>query len=265
MFNVLRKLISDIRLEIPSTILNLAFNPNNKPVSIDNLIIEQIIHNKILLDTNLVAGVTKEIVLIPKYHEYMEHSRDSQFLNFGRYSLYRIPPEVREYRNITKIVKIDYPGNLYEDIEQLSMGGATLNKLSKAVLQSHTLSHRINTPTADVEAGDLIKIIPGSNSHIDFLLTCRLEYDLNFSTLNASAILALSDLVLCATKTYIYVNLITEIDQGRIIHGGEHGVIRDIVTRYENENEKYVELLKKFHGNSLLSTKSKKQLIHYMA
>ena len=54
------------------------------------------------------------------------------------------------------------------------------------------------------------------------------------------------------------------IDQARIIHGSEQGVIRDIITKYESEEERYKELLSEFTGGVTLDPARMERIIRIM-
>ena len=265
MHNVLQVILSEIHT-IPMEILQLAFNPKDEPVSLDELIIEKVIKKRVLPGCNLVAGEERPILLKLDYWEPLNYSKEDAYLRLGRYSTYRIPPEARDYRPITKTISIDYPGytnNILTGIDPYRQGkGARVASLTRAVMQSHTKSQFIATPTATAKDGEIITLLPGQTMHIEFVVHCLLEYDDNFNNINASAVIPLAQLCLCAVKAYIFRTTMVAMDQGRILHGGDHGIIKELIADYRGEEEKYQELLDEFTGGAKLNEKSMARIIY---
>jgi hypothetical protein len=256
----MRILLSRIKGDIPPEILGVIFNPRQLPsVSVEREIIDRVIHGRVLLEVNLVAGKNKEIILRRQYLEPVQWTSDQALLSMGKYAFYRIPPEARENRIINKVVSIEYPG--YYNAQMTGAypynqyHGARLGNIARAVLQSQTQSQYLATPTASIEAGDLIRLTPPQMHHIDWILNCKLAFNEDFQGLTPNAILSLSDLVLSAVKNYIYVNSSIPMDQAAVLYGTEIGVIKDIIGSYSSEGDIYRELLIKFHGGAALNMK----------
>ena len=264
MHNTMRMVLSNIHNTIPETILSLAFNPDNQPISIDKLIHEKVIVNRVMMDCNLVGGKRKDIVLTYDMVERTTYTSQEMALMIGTYSLYRIPEEARDYQPISSVVSVSYPSYLnvgpYDYLRP--RGGATASKLANAVIESHTMQGGMITPTVELLSGDLVKLVPGQYNQVNWVLSCNLAYDENFNNLNPQAVRAFMDLTLCAAKAYIYNRLLVPIDQARIIHGSEHGIIKDIIYKYEAEEEKYKELLDEFTGGAMLDIYRQKNLIY---
>lgn len=269
MHNTMRMVLSNIHSSIPDDILSLAFNPENNVMSIDEIIHKKIIVDKVMMDCNLVGGKRKEIVLTYDMVEPAKFTeQEATLMMSGAYSLYRIPPEVRDYKPIISVVKVSYPKyiNVGPQSYLRPAGGANAMKLANAVIESHTFKSALITPTAEVVpgAGDLIQLRPAQWTQVNWLLICNLEYDERFNNLNPQAVRSFMKLTLCATKMFIYNKLITVFDQARIIHGSEHGVMKDIVYKYEGEEEKYDELLDEFTGGAILDLQRQQELIYSM-
>lgn len=268
MHNTMRMVLSNIHNSIPEEILNIAFNPTNNAVSVDQTIITKVIKNRVLMECNLMAGVTKHILLTYAMIEPMHRTSQENRTFVGNFSVYRVPEYDRDFRPIVSVSAVNYPN--YTDglpyVYSRPGLGANAYKLGRAVLESHTMTSGLVVPTGKVlpGGGDLIQLTPAQHTNVDWLVTCRLAYDENFTDLNHSAVFALMDLTLSATKAYIYNRMAIVIDQARIIHGAEQGVIRDIISKYDSEEEKYKELLSEFSGGTLLSPERQQAMIRHM-
>lgn len=82
------------------------------------------------------------------------------------------------------------------------------------------------------------------------LLKCRLEYDIDFTNLTPNAVIQFSEVVLAATKAYVWTKLVVKIDQGVSLSGQEIGVIRNIIDEYAGQNDRYNVIKEEFHGSA---------------
>jgi len=258
MQNVIQKLLSHVYHNIPREILQEAFIPKNddNSLSLDTYIEQIVITQRVLLDCNLFAGKKKRLLLQHDFLEKVKTPKVYSTLAAGYTGVYRIPPEEREYRDIAYVIELLYPfsasGYNHITIPPTNAYGMSATSKTMDVLNSHTYGNVANPPRPILLAGDLIKLDPPQLTHIDWILVCALKYDKEFTSLNNDAIYPLSELVLCATKSYIYNTLILKIDKAYITQGQELGRFREIIERYESEHEKYKELLDKFRGTATL-------------
>ena len=195
--------------------------------------------------------------------ENSDFTEQESMVMMGSYSLYRIPSSMRDNRDIVSVVSLDYPNynNPFPFDYIRPTTGVTAAKLGRAVLESHTMSTGITTPRVELKGPDLIRLTPAQYGNVNWVLTCNLSYDEFFTNLNQNAVLPFMDLTLSATKSYIYNRMAIIIDQARIIHGSEQGVIRDIITKYESEEERYKELLNEFSGGVTLDPARMERII----
>lgn len=259
--------LQHIHSNVPKLLLSLAYNPSKEPVSIDKLIQKTTLMGRVYQQCNLVAGKRKEIVLTSSMVVQTEMMSEQEgYLRMGKYAVYEIPPEYRDNRPIVSVIGLGYPNQAisYPWDQLRPSSGATVGKLAKAVLTSHTMSGALITPDVELISGDRVKIDPPQYSDFGWVLSCNIAYDDNFNSLNAQAVIALQELCLCAVKSYIYNELVLEIDQGKIIHGGEVGAIKDLIYEYKSEEEKFKELLGEFNGGAILDMKRKRNLLQSM-
>lgn len=276
MNNTMRMVFSHIHHSVPDTILKLAFSSDNDnslidktshaPVTVDQIIHKKIIKGRVLDDCNLVGGKQKQIILRSYMLEKAAYTQQEKTMPIGPCSFYRIPPEDRDNQPITRISHVDYPSQYmssqYDSFRPTY--GVSVRRLARSVLASHTGGDFLPPPKAEPVDGGLIRLFPAQYSHIDWVITADIAYDEYFTSLNPEAVSSFREMVLSATKAYIYNKLIIEIDQGKILYGADIGVIRDIITEYKEEESKYNEMLGEFSGGVILDLKKQNELIFAM-
>lgn len=253
MHDAVQVVLRHVFSRIPKPILQEAFIP--KEVDVPNTIdhyIDLFVISKVLQDCNLYAGKMKRILLTQDYLEPVQVPIPYSSLAAATIGVYRIPPEQREYRDISHVHSLTYPYSAsgYTSVSYPSNAGEGITMASKAadVIGSHNYANVSITPRPILLAGDLVRFDPPTLAHIDYILVCTLKYDTNFTNLNPSAIMPLAELVLCATKIFIYNELVLQIDKARIIEGFEQGRFKEIVDSYYDETTRYEELLLSFRG-----------------
>lgn len=260
MANVIEACLRRIYHSIPSQILELAFRPE-KHETLDHAIHEKVIHDRVLFDSNLVGGRAKQIVLNKSWVEVAETPAPFIFGNSQTYCIYRIPPEARENRMLSSVIELRYPYTIHDGLQMpnsgmgTNMGGNTVGGLACQALEGQTWANAVPLPTPILVSGHQVKLIPSSVSQIqdiDWILTCRLNYDAEFMNLNNQAILPLVELVLCAVKAYIYNELALKIDTAYIVGGQAMGKLKEIVESYSDQNDRYLELLREFNGGAVV-------------
>lgn len=267
MHNTMKIILSHINDNVPEMLLRLAYNPNNLPVGIDQLIHSKTIMNRVYLYCNLLGGKRKEIIVTydMRVVTYSD-PRQEALVRMGSYAVYEIPPQYRDNRPIVSVVGLGYPNQAinYPWDQCRPTSGANVAKMMKAVLTSHTMSGSVTTPDVDLISGSRIMISPPQYADYDWVLSCNVAYDENFNGLNRQAVLALQDICLSAVKSHIYNKLVLEVDQGLIIYGGELGTAKELIYEYKEEEEKFQDQLTRFSGAAMLDLKKKLNLIRNM-
>lgn len=257
MANVIEACIRRIYHNIPAEVLNLAFRPE-KHETMDHCIHEKVIHDRVLFDSNLVGGRAKQIVLKSSWIEIADTPAPFIYGSSQTYCIYRIPAADRENRMLSSVIELRYPYTLYDGMQMANMGmnpntGNTAGGLACQALEGQTWAHAIPLPTPLLLSGHQVKLIPATLSQMqdmDWILTCRLNYDAEFTNMNNQAILPLVELVLCAVKAYIFNELVLKIDNAYVVGGQAMGRLKEIVDSYSDQNERYLELLRSFNGAS---------------
>ena len=253
--NVLEIALRQIMHTIPKQILDAAFRPTDRRMSLDQCIQEDVILGRVLPDCICYAGNLKRIVLKSAYVEKVDIPEPTLYAASEAYCVYRIPPEARDYKDIVTVISVNYPNVLYGNMSTVppysGAIGNTANNMAAAVLETQTFANTPVLPSPILVSGHQVKLapVPMMLYHsVDWVLTCRLAYDEAFTNLSPSAVRPLANLILCATKNYIYNELILAIDSAYLVGGQELGRFKEIVDGYSGEQEKYDELVNKFRG-----------------
>lgn len=261
MANAIETALKEIYIQIPREILELAFMPRQRMITLDKCIQDDVITPKVLYDCNIVGGRQATIVLKPDWVIESQLPDNYNMYSGTTYCIYRIPPEAREYRPIVDCISCSYPGYLYGygtgygSIPNLGMSGVGV---SMGDVACQTLSAMNGTgvasPTPIRLSGHEVKLTPitmGYSQNVDWILTCRLAYDKEFTNLNTRALRTLAQLTVLAVKSFIYTKLIVQIDAQYLEGGQEMGIVKDIVSSYSDTYQQYQETLLKFHGRSV--------------
>lgn len=256
MANALEACLRRIYHSIPKELLEKAFPPYRNE-TMDACIQAQVITSRVLPDCNLVGGRMKLIVLRSKWVEISDTPAPFIWGNSKSFSLYRVPPEARDYRPISSVIELRYPYTIHDGLQLPNVGSGmtggmnTVGSLACQVMNSHTFANSIPLPTPILRSHDIVQLTPNSVSQlqdIDWVLMCRLNYDEDFTNINAQAVIPLTELALCAVKAYIYNTLIIKTDMAFLEGGQQIGKMREICESYSDQNERYVELLRQFNG-----------------
>lgn len=261
MINAVDHALRNIYSNIPMEILELAFDQKGKRKSLDEAIIDEVIEGRVRPDVSAIAGQYKEIVLIPEWamttNIYPAGGNVSPILP---YAVYTIPPEAREHRLLTAVLGIAVPYGATNALSMMSNGlfggtnpGLNAGALGCQLMNAHTYQHLPTMPTPILLAGNQVRITPVEMSLISsfsWILKCRLEYDKDFTNLTPNAVIQLSELILTATKAWIYNQLTVRLEMGYVHSGQEIGRVKEIIDQYQDQSERYNVIRTEFHGSA---------------
>lgn len=268
MISAIENALRMVYANIPREILEVAFRPKDYQQSLDQRIKDVIVSGRVLPDCNVNAGTIKRIPLAGYMVENtLPDPGWASVVDPSAGSLYRIPAQARENRDIVGVIDISFPFDYtgYNSGQPgFSGGGNTLVGLAGAALDSHTHNNACLTPTPTLLANNMVLITPFSNFLSDWILVCRLGYDDEFTNIPRSVITPLSKLVLTATKAYIWTNLTIRIDQAALSGGQELGQFKTIVDSYQQAQEQYDNDFMKVRGSTMYDPAALKYLLRKM-
>lgn len=269
MKNTINQLIRNLYYKIPPEILNEGFrrlrNETNR--TLDALIKEYIIIDIVLMNCNLYAGKTKKIVLNERYGKSINDTTFQAAMS-GNFGAYQIPPEARENRAITAVLDIAYPTTmaLFGSFPNEVAGGRSVANGIDEALASFTHGPTYITPSVMLIDGDagIIQLAPPAALHIDWILSCMLAYDKEFTNISPNMLTSLKNMTEWATKGFIYNNLYIQINQGYLQGGLQLEAIKSTIESYQDANEKFDQALLKFRGAATFTPESLREFCSLM-
>lgn len=258
MVDPVRQALMRIYHTIPKPILEAAFrdvDSEDDTESLDTLIIKKVFVARMRDDLSVRAGKIFKLLLNNNWCHYASSPSPYALGLSGTYSVYHIPPEAREHRDIAAILEVRFPYNLGQQTNfysDCSTQGNTLSMLACQALASQTYSNVLTIPRANLKPGNVIKLEPPQFNFVPWQVKVRLKYDNDFSNLEVSETDMFPKLAEQAVKQYIYTKLIMEIETNLVVRGMDFGIVKDIVSSYADAGEKYDENLLLFAGANTL-------------
>jgi hypothetical protein len=253
MFNVINKIILEIKFRIPREVLLEAFIGNSwrayrQQVDLDQLIINDVLRRRVFMDMNLVGGTMANIDLSDSNATMLDDNT----------MLYEIPPSKTSNREIVSVMSanfIPYDSG-YGAYSGVATNGVMANGLDVMSIGAKIFNSHASVMTVastDVElAGPFAVVIKNARSHRGFYtMRVILAYDEALSQINPRSYPDVSKLCEYACKSYIYNTLIVRLDEGKLHFGHQLGAIKEIVDSYADAEENYQTYLKETMGKVL--------------
>ncbi len=234
--------ISRIKLKINEKILKLAFlEPHERfrtvPVSYESRILAKVIRPQVMMDCQLIGGMEVFVEL-----DTVEREQIDQLT-----TVYYIPKERTDGRAIITPMAITYMNPT--TLNSLATN-ATCNRGSAmagigSIIDSYMPVPPVSDATVTLIGENTVMVKNNMMVPQGAFLRCLVEYDENFSILRPKVWPEFEKLMEYAIKQYIWVKLDYDLDMGQLVAGHELGVVRRIVDRFEDAQEKYEEQLKR--------------------
>ena len=238
----IQKAITDIKMRIPELVLNLAFlNKINKTSIIRPTVDEQIenivIRPKVLVDLNVVGGMTTTIKLDMCQQEIIPFNETSNLL------VIYVPPELTGKRRIIMPLSLTYgyySNGLYTNTLTANSG---LKMVERAFDAIDSNVGGFSTTNLELIGPNTILVYENIFHAVGGYLRVKVENDENLRNLNSRYLLEFSKLCRLATQGYIHNSLIIDINRGFIYGGHELNKVQEIIEKYEDSWEQYEEYL----------------------
>ena len=244
--NAIRKAVDDIKFRIPRQILEKAFLPYNaygrvyNSVNIDDQIINNVIKARVLIDCNLIGGVQ---TLIPL--EGLPFEKPSDIT-----TVVHIPKDRTQGRSINSVLNVSFISP--NSVSALTGTLPNVRSCNNTALMNGAQSMMAafdNIPIVSTARVQLISentILVKDNivlSPVTFL-RCVLANDDDLTNLPLRSYRFFANLVEYAVKSYIYNELIVNMDQGQLQGGAQLGVFKEIIQGYADSELNYRDYLK---------------------
>lgn len=248
--NVIQNAVGDLKFRIPRQILEKAFvtrygewKPNYR--GIDELIINNVVKPRVLVDCNLIGG-TQAIVPLTG----LGQDKPTEYT-----TVIHIPKERTQGRSINSVLNVSFisPDSLsaWSGVNSGgtvgSYGGSENTALMSAAAGMMSAFDRIpmvSTARVELIAENTILLTDTINLSSNCYLRCILSNDENFSSIPLRSYRYFSNLIEYAVKAYIYNALIVDIDKGELSGGQTLGIFKEIIQGYSEAEQNYQDYMK---------------------
>lgn len=233
--NAIVKAIQDIKFNIPIEVLQVGFVENfdrvNHITSIDDRILNSVIRPRVLVDCNLIGGITVKID-IAKCNVMQLPTREY---------IIEVPKNLTSNRPIVSCLSLvaNHRGLMHNPY----MGSNDLLVQSTHMLNSLSTETIIQTARLELIGENTILVSEPHMGLLNATIRVNIAYDDMLNNLHPRSYLGFSTLCRLATKAYIYNNCTVKLDQGYIWAGHELGKIGEIIDSYSDAEEMYQEHL----------------------
>lgn len=251
--NAINKALNEIKFNIPSEILQIAFQEYgevniNKIISLDERIMNCVIRPRCLVDCNIVSGIDMTIDL----YQCTLHMLN----NFEH--IIEVPKHLTGGKSI--LTPLELVANVINSTaysSSVNYTGISPLANSATIMMNNLATHSIiSSSKLELIGENTILVHDPSVWFINGYLRCRVEFDQNMSTLKPSGYIHFGKLCILATKAYIYKHLKIKLDQGYVYGGHELSSVTEIVESYSDANEQYYEFLNTTMRKTLYVTQS---------
>jgi hypothetical protein len=239
--NLLSLAIQNVRMVIPEAILTEAlmgsrYRQRGITYSLDAMIRSEVFERRMKAEMNMVGGTE---MLIPL--------RNAQYLIQDNVNvIVRIPREYTQGRNITTPLSISLADN-YAPATSIGASSAQPNSPYLQAVNS-VINNVLDVPLVGSarlrlidESTILINEAPSSLNMC--YLRCITEYDSEMTAIQPASYPLFSEMLVLATKSWIYNELIIKMGKGYLTGGMELGVFKEVVDSYADSETLYRETL----------------------
>lgn len=253
MNSALKYALQRIRFSIPEEVLFETFKPTRysfingreqAPISIEEQILLQVIRPRVLLDANLVGGLTTYVPLDGIPWELID--RYTQVFN--------IPKDKTMNRSILSVLSLSYMPFRTLNSYGPGMGGLDINSFNEPAVVAQRVGDSVssvaNTSTARVEliAENTVMVISNLRLTQGYALRCVLANDEELNNINPASFVEFANLCVWAVKSYIYLKLSFKIDRAFLTGGQELGAMKSYVESIADSEQNYLTFLEEVWG-----------------
>lgn len=243
--------------DIPVEVLQAAFLESDKnlfhgqirpvtPFSLNQAILEQVIHAKVLPECEVIGGTQHNIALRGARIEQSDPWT----------TVINIPDSLTMGRKIISVQNLYYgwpdtfmaaynPGGSPTYASGVAGSGSQISQRLNTVVDSTSQMPEIQSTNIALTGHNTITIFETSLVTTQLTARVTLQFDEQLSTLNPRAYPDFAELVVLATKGMIHKKLWLKINEGVLVGGVELGAFRDEVDGYRDAKQSYKDQLKR--------------------
>lgn len=236
--NTVQMAINRVTRVIPKRILEDTFLPpigyrRMRPKSVEQYIREEVILKRVLPDCNLENGVYTKIPLSAAILQQQDVNG----------SVYYFPKSATGGRSIITALDLEYGIGQTSYYNTTTCGVSPINLATQA-LNNATAGAQITSNTrVDLIGENTILVVDSAFSAGAYSLVCILDNDEELSTIRPKSIPIFIQLIVLATKSYIYNKMNLEVNTAQLQGGVELGRYREIIDSYADSEELYNQML----------------------
>ena len=230
------KALTEIKMLIPMEILKLVFLDKtyayrNKPLNLDQEIINQVIARRVIVDCNLLGGVDYIVPLLDTHRETTE-----EFM-----AVYRMPKRFMDNRSIMSILAVMYinPYMVSSPAGASTCGWSSVMATTQAVMDAMSPIPNFSSSEVSLEGENTIVIRDARVLPSRSYARCILSYDDYMSNITPRSYLAFAKMCRLAVESWIWTNRVIAMDRGELTAGVELGAIKRIIDKFEDSEEEY--------------------------
>lgn len=258
--DIIRNSIAEVKRRINRHILDKAFVKRTfdyrltNQSNVDDQILTHVIRPRVLLDCNIVGGVTAMVPLdglpVDKPNNYI--------------TIIHIPKSRTNNKSIISVSNVNYydlgisglysgaPGYGYNASIDMTENTAAMNG-ALGIMASLDRIPITSTSDAQLVAENTIMIKDVFAMPPTAVLRCTLENDENLSNIQPRSYHHFFQLVEFAVKAHIYNELIVDMDMGELQGGQQLGIFKQIVESYSDAEQNYQDKLKGWMAVSVMN------------
>ena len=252
--NILQSALAEAIWDIPEEILQLAFLKNTRswrsaPLNLNEEILTKVIKPRVMKRMAERGGQTVKVPLAGLEPMYVDRE----------YSVYRIPPQLLNNREIVCINRVSYlplganfagSGTSIGTIYQQNMW--TITSIGSRIADAASMAPLISTAQVELVGHNTISVKDQIKNIGMYTVFCQVTDDPYLNNIHPRSLVIVAAIFEQAIKAYIYKYLNVKIDMGVLDMGQEVGVIRNIVDGYADAESMFKELMKTKWGKIAL-------------
>lgn len=253
----IKKAIEEVKYRIPRDLLQRVFidssrlGRNNWRANLDEQILALVIKPRVLVDCNMLGGTQQ---LIPLAGLAMETPPDYQWA-----TVVHIPKERTQGKTINSVLHVVFfnsaqvagyvganlmgGGVIGAGFNPMSSDNSALTASMAGVLSAMDKIPQTSTANVQLIGENTILIRDGAIIPQYSFLRCVLADDEELSSLQLRSYRHFANLVEFAVKSYLYNELIIQIDAGELRYGQTLGVFKSILESYSDAEANYRDYL----------------------
>ena len=244
--SAISKALDEIKFRIPAQVLQVAFQEEQyswrrMPIGIDEQILNRILRPRVLVDCNLVGGITVMVKLDGIQPSFVD--------NFS--SVYEIPKDLTMNRPIVSVLSVGYmpyasayntAGIGYGNVAPASMNDIT--SAAQRVADSVSSIPPISNAQVSLVGENTILLRDQYRVTSAYILRCLIANDENMNNISTRSWHAFARLCELAVKAFIYNTMLIKIDQAYLQGGQELGAFKSYVESIADSEQMYQDYLR---------------------